>query len=224
VTDRAASLTRLARLLVLTDCSRCADLRGTVAVAARHGARAVVLREKDLPPPERARLAADLRAVLAPFGGVLILAGTHAGDAVHLAARDPMPHPRPALVGRSCHDADEVRAATAEGCDYITVSPVFPTPSKPGYGPALGLGGLADLVGGTGRAGPAVYALGGVRPQDVAGCLAAGARGIAVMGPANRDPRIVADYLESLRAARAIETQCAPRALEAQCAAEQENA
>ncbi|HEU4426164.1 MAG TPA: thiamine phosphate synthase [Pilimelia sp.] len=189
----------LARLLVLTDRSMCsgggdpAALRAVIAAAIEFGARAVVVRERDLPVGERAGLIADARAILAPVGGVLITAGPN-GDAVHLAARDPFPAVRPDLVGRSCHDAAEVARASAEGCDYVTISPVFPTPSKPGYGPALTLSGLAEMIPGA----PAAYALGGVRPSDVAGCLGAGARGIAVMGPVMRTPRIVEDYLAAL--------------------------
>ena len=187
----------LPRLLLLTDRTQApGPLAATVAAAVDAGVRAVVLRDKDLPDGERSALAAEFRAVLAPVGGLLVVAGPADGtaDAVHLAARDPFPHPRPALVGRSCHSAPELARARSEGCDYAFLSPVFPTPSKPGYGPALGLSGLAELV----AAGPPVYALGGVRPNDVAGCLAAGAHGVAVMGPVMRDPAIAGRYLAAL--------------------------
>ncbi|MQA35899.1 thiamine phosphate synthase, partial [Modestobacter roseus] len=40
--------------------------------------------------------------------------------------------------------------------------------------------------------------LGGVRPDDVAGCLAAGAHGVAVMGPVMREPAVVGAYLAAL--------------------------
>ena len=182
-------------LLVLSDRAQCSgSLVDAVAAAVGAGARAVVLREKDLPEPRRTELAEQLRAVLAPVGGELVVAGAR-GDAVHLSASDAFPRPRPVLVGRSCHDAAEVRAADAEGCDYVTLSPVFATASKPGYGPALGLQGLAAL---TAIARAPVYALGGVQPPDVAECLAAGASGIAVMGPVMRTPQVVADYLAAL--------------------------
>ncbi|MEV4619359.1 thiamine phosphate synthase [Asanoa sp. NPDC049573] len=197
---------RLPRLLVLTDRTQCAGpLPATVAAAVDAGARAVLLREKDLPAGERAALAAELAALLAPVGGTLIVAasagqsGTAAragqsGTAVHLAARQPFPGERPALVGRSCHDAAEIAGAAAEGCDYVTVSPVFPSPSKPGYGPPLGPAGLAALL----RDAPPAYALGGVRPPDVPVCRAAGAYGVAVMGAVMRDPHSVAGYLRAL--------------------------
>ncbi len=188
----------LPRLLVLTDRSQCAGgLVDAVAAAVDNGARAVVLREKDLPAHERDRLAERLRALLDPIGGVLVragAAGSAGAGAVHLAANDPVPQPRPALVGRSCHSVDELRRAKAEGCDYVMLSPVFPTTSKPGYGPALGLEGLASLA----AVAPPVYALGGIRPADVPGCVTAGARGVAVMGSIMRDPGIVPAYLAAL--------------------------
>ena len=111
-----------------------------------------------------------------------------------LSAADAFPDPRPAVVGRSCHSAAELARARAEGCDHAFVSPVFLTASKPGHGPALGLAGLAELV----PLGPPVYALGGIGPDDVAGCLAAGARGVAVMGGVMRDPASVRDHLAAL--------------------------
>ncbi len=184
------------RFLLLTDRTQCAgSLLDTVAAAVDRGVRAVVLREKDVPATQRATLAAELRTVLDRVGGLLIVAGRN-GSAVHLSATDAFPVPRPVLVGRSCHSSAEVTGAGAEGCDYVTVSPVFATASKPGYGPLLGLPGLAALT----PAGPPAYALGGVLPEHVAGCLAAGAQGVAVMGPAMRDPRIVHDYLAALEA------------------------
>lgn len=185
----------LPALLVLTDRSQCsAPLVEIVSAAVDAGARAVVLREKDLPLAVREQLAADLRAVLEPAGGTLVVAGAR-GDAVHLSASDAFPSPRPLLVGRSCHDAAEVVSAGEEGCDYLTLSPVFATASKPGYGPALSVDGLAALAP---AAAPPVYALGGVHPPDVAGCLAAGATGVAVMGPVMRTPQLVAAYLTAL--------------------------
>jgi thiamine-phosphate diphosphorylase len=185
----------LPRLLVLTDRSQAAvPLRDAVAAAVDGGARAVVLREKDLPDEERDRLAELLRALLDPVGGLLIRAGAGGGPAVHLAAADPLPDARPELLGRSCHSPEELARARAEGCDYVMLSPVFPTASKPGYGPALGLAGLTALT----PAAPPTYALGGVRPADVAGCLAAGAHGVAVMGAVMRAPGTVAAYLAAL--------------------------
>ena len=113
----------------------------------------MVLREKDLPRAERAALAADLRAILADVGGTLIVAGPDplGGDAVHLPAAGPYPPPTHGLVGRSCHDAAELDRLTTE--HYATVSPVWPTKTKPGYGPPLGTGRPAQAGRGQPRAG-----------------------------------------------------------------------
>lgn len=183
----------LARLLVLTDRRACLrPLPDVVRAAVDGGARMVVLREKDLPPAERARLADELRGLLGD--GVLVLAGTSLpAAALHLSAADPAPADRPALLGRSCHDAGEV--AAAQDCDWVTVSPVWETASKPGYGPALGPTGLAGLLPGA----PPAYALGGVTGPDRARtCRAVGAYGVAVLGAvmrAERPDRVVADLL-----------------------------
>lgn len=188
----------LGPLLVLTDRTQCSrPLLDVLAAAVDGGAECLVLREKDLPVADRARLADAVRALLAPVGGTLVLAGTSLpGDAVHLSSTDAVPSPRPTLVGRSCHDAASVQAAA--DLDWVTGSPVRLTSSKPGYGPALGLDGLAALT-----SGPPVYALGGLTAADVDGCLRAGAVGVAVMGSvmrADRPDRVVADLLQAVAA------------------------
>ncbi|HLV57877.1 MAG TPA: thiamine phosphate synthase [Natronosporangium sp.] len=180
-------------VVVVTDRRQAvAPLPRQVAAAVAGGARWVLLREKDLPARERAALADRLREVLAPHGGRLIVAGPDplGGDAVHLAAGDPAPAPDTGLlVGRSCHGAADLDRLTVE--HYVTVSPVFASASKPGYGPPLGPDGLAYLCRRTRRP---VLALGGVEtPQRAAACVAAGAAGVAVMGAVMRaeDPAAV---------------------------------
>ncbi len=189
----------LPRLLVLTDRTLTSrPLRDVVAAAVDGGAPAVLLREKDLPVAERARLADEVRAVLGD--ALLVLAGTSLaagpGEGQHLAAADDVPSLRPAWLGRSCHGAAEVAAAA--GCDWVTLSPVWPTSTKPGHGPALGAAGLAALV----PAAPPVYALGGITtPEQVRACRAAGAHGVAVLGAlmrAGRPDRVVAGLLAAL--------------------------
>jgi thiamine-phosphate diphosphorylase len=203
-------------LLVLTDRLQLPAGRSLVEQVARcvaGGARAVVLREKDLPRPERAALAEALAPVVRGAGGTLLAASdpTLAADGVHLAAADPRPaevdSPTGAvgpvvLTGRSCHSLADLRAAAAEGATYATLSPIHATASKPGYGPALGLEGLttaiADLGGGAGPPPMPVYALGGIdSPARATRCRAAGAAGVAVMGALMRadDPTALAAEL-----------------------------
>ena len=165
-------------LVVLTDRrSAAGPLVDVVAAAVRGGAAWVVLRERDLGYEERAALAAQLRSLLPP--GRLIVAGPDplGGAAVHLAGADPLPTDV-ALVGRSWHGTESL-----SGVDYVMVSPVHPTATKPGYGPALGPDGAAALVAGR----VPWLALGGVdSAARAAACAAAGADGVAVLGAVMR--------------------------------------
>jgi thiamine-phosphate pyrophosphorylase len=56
---------------------------------------------------------------------------------------------------------------------------VYASPSKPGYGPALGPEGLRALVS---QARIPVIGIAGIEPGNTAGVIATGAAGIAVMG------------------------------------------
>ena len=190
----------LPRLLVLTDPAMLPagrDLVSTVRAAVEGGARAVVLRERDLPTPVRARLADQVQALLSSVGGVLLLASAAPPEAtcrlggLHLRSADPIPATRPAFLGRSTHSADEVLHAAAEGCDYLTLSPVAPTRSKPGYGPSLGAVGFGGIMAQARCVHgplPAVFALGGVNEHNAASFLQAGAHGVAVMGSVMSSP------------------------------------
>ncbi|MEV4764973.1 thiamine phosphate synthase [Micromonospora chokoriensis] len=168
-----------------------------VAEAVAGGVRWVVLREKDLPRAERAALAADLRAILADVGGTLVVAGPDPldGDAVHLPAAGPYPPPTHGLVGRSCHHQGELNRLTTE--HYATISPVWETKTKPGYGPPLRPDGLRKLV----EVSPVpLLALGGIEtPEQVTACVRAGAAGVAVLGAIMRaqDPAEAAATLTS---------------------------
>jgi len=193
-------------VVVVTDRHQAvAPLPEQVAAAVAGGARWVWLREKDLPAPERAALAAELREVLAPVGGRLMVSGPQPpvlsgaqpsmvsgaqppwGDALHLSAADPPVTAHRAAaeglaVGRSCHTAADLARLGDE--HYVTLSPVFPSASKPGYGPPLGLSRLAELCRHAGRP---VLALGGIEtPARAQACVTAGAVGVAVMGAVMR--------------------------------------
>lgn len=189
-------------LLVLTDRTQLPAGRGLVETI-RHcvdaGARAVVVREHDLPRVPRERLVESIAAT----GAVVItsrtwLAGAHG---VHLSAVQAASEVRPGLFhGRSCHDDEEVRGAVAEGASYLTISPVAESGSKPGHGPALGAEGVrrARELAGHVR----VYALGGVGTDNAAAMREAGADGVAVMGAlmrADRPGALVCQILDRLR-------------------------
>ncbi|MPZ62626.1 MAG: thiamine phosphate synthase [Propionibacteriales bacterium] len=197
------------RLLIFTDRRQLPagrQLVDSIAAAVEGGARQVVLRERDLPAAERERLAAELADVVHPAGGRLFAAapGVDGCDGVQLRAAEPMPSPRPAYVGRSCHDSVELDRAARERCDHVTLSPVAVTASKPGYGPALGRAGLRGCLDAVPDH-PPVFALGGVTPANALQWRAGGAYGVAVMGGVMRaaDPAVVvAALLDALAVAQ----------------------
>ena len=146
-------------------------------------APAVIFRAKDHLPQIRRELAKLMR----DRTDCLILASMidPVADGVHLAGFDRFPKQYSGIVGRSCHGLDEVRQAELDGVDYVTISPVFETESKPGYGPPLGLAGLGRIAR---QAHVPVYALGGIDRGRVAACRDAGAAGVAVQGAVARSP------------------------------------
>ncbi|ASG21509.1 thiamine phosphate synthase [Nitrospirillum viridazoti] len=154
------------------------------------GCRWVSVREKDLAPCDRLDLVRELRPMARHHGALLTvhadLAAAVLCDGVHLGAGGDVAAARArlgpqALVGLSRHHPDEGRG----GADYATLSPIFETASKPGYGPALGPQALSRL--------PGALALGGITPANAAQARAAGAAGLAVMGTVMRasDPAAV---------------------------------
>jgi thiamine-phosphate pyrophosphorylase len=181
-------------LLVISDRSQAARPLIEIAAAAfAGGCRWFSLREKDLPAGELRALLAELVALGTRCGAIVMVhddldAAIAAGaGGVHLpsggdpaAARERLPQ---GLIGVSAHSAVEAAALLAAGANYATISPIFLTDSKPGYGPALGLDGLAATV--AAAKGP-VVALAGINPGNARACLDAGAAGIAVMGEVMR--------------------------------------
>jgi len=178
-------------LLLITDRRQVRrSLEDTVARALEGGCRWVSLREKDLEPPERLLLLRRLVELGHRCGARIsvhedIDAALAAGAAgVHLpAGADPAEArarlPPGMLLGVSAHGAEELARAAAAGADYATFSPIFPSASKPGYGPALGFDALARAAASVSIP---IIALGGVDRARIAACVDAGAAGIAVMG------------------------------------------
>jgi thiamine-phosphate pyrophosphorylase len=181
-------------LLVISDRRQARrPLEEIAAAIFAGGCRWLSLREKDLPPAERRAWLSALvmlgrrwEATVTVHEDVDAAAMAGAGG-VHLpsagnpkAARARLPD---GLIGASAHSIEEASALLGSGADYVTISPVFPTASKPGYGPAIGLDGLAEIAA---RVPGPVIALGGITVANAPLCLSAGARGVAVMGEVMR--------------------------------------
>ena len=72
-------------------------------------------------------------------------AGVHLPAGGDVGAARALLHPS-AWVSISAHSTEEVLAAAEAGADAVTLSPIFASASKPGYGPALGLERLGEVA------------------------------------------------------------------------------
>jgi thiamine-phosphate pyrophosphorylase len=153
------------------------------------GRVAVQLREKGLAGGALLALARSLAAACRQHGQLLLVNervdvalacgadGVHLpGDAVGADRARRLLGPG-ALVGVSCHSADEVGQAWAAGADYASFGPVWATPSKAGLGEPVGLERLAEAS----HLGLPLVALGGVEPARARRAFQAGAAGVGAI-------------------------------------------
>jgi thiamine-phosphate pyrophosphorylase len=108
-----------------------------------------------------------------------------------------------AIVGLSTHSPDQLRAAlVAEGSarpDYISVGPVWATPTKPGR-PAAGIDYVRAAAGMPPEAALPWFAIGGIDSSNIGAIVAAGAARVVVVR-AIRDAADPAAAAAELRAA-----------------------
>lgn len=176
-------------LLVITDRKQARRPLEEIAEAIfAAGCRWLLLRERDLAASERLALTARLSALAKEHGATLLVSAdldaARLADGVHLPRDGDVKAARvtlgpDALIGLSAHDLSEASAAAEAGADYVTLSPIFASDSKPGYGPALGLAAVGRVVDALSIP---VLALGGIAAGNASDCLRAGATGVAVMG------------------------------------------
>ncbi len=175
----------------------------TVRAVLAGGGRWIWFRDKDLPGAERRALGAVVAGEVRAAGGFLTvggdpdLAAALGAGGVHLpggSGSEAVARVRAALgaaawVGISAHTPGDVAAAAEAGADYVTLSPIFATASKPGYGPALGPGAIAAAR----EVGLPIIALGGIGEGTLTACREAGAAGFAVMGGVMRSENPAAE-------------------------------
>ena len=180
------------KLYAITDRSRCAPtpLVDVVSELLDAGITAIQLREKDLSDTELTHVARPIAELCRNYEAKLFIntsayialevgaAGVHLPENAVSVTEVKAQTDDDLYVGCSVHTLDAAQRRAAEGADFVTYSPIYPTTSKPGYGPAVGIEGLAAVVA---RVKLPVFALGGITPARVAECLTAGAFGVAVM-------------------------------------------
>jgi thiamine-phosphate pyrophosphorylase len=185
-----------------------------VRAAVAGGVTCVQLREKHGSTRDFLTEARQVQVVLRGTGVPLIIndrldvALAAGADGVHVGQQDmPLADVRrlgPAhwVVGVSAETVEDALRAEREGADYIGVSPVFATPTKPDAAPPLGMAGLRQI-----RAAVDIplVAIGGIHVGNAGDVIRAGADGIAVVSAimAAADPRGAASNLrQAIAAAR----------------------
>lgn len=165
-------------------------LPATVEEALKGGVKAVQLREKDVGTRELLNMAYMLRDVTNRHQARLFINGrvdialAVGADGVHLGVADiPVHAARRAaggrmLIGASTHSVDEAKRAEDEGADFVTLGPVYETPSKMRYGKPVG---LKTIMAAGEEVSIPVFAIGGIGHERVAEVLRAGAYGIALI-------------------------------------------
>ena len=180
------------RLYAITDRRLCAPrtLYDTIHDLLDAGVSVIQLREKDLIDAEYIELAEPLCKLCHTYSAQLFI-NSRIGIAMEIGA-DGLHLPgnfasvqkvveetnHRFIIGSSVHTLTEAKQRETEGAHFITYSPIYPTLSKPGYGPTVGLEGLRKI---TEVVNIPVFALGGITPERVSECLGAGAYGVAVM-------------------------------------------
>lgn len=154
------------------------------------GVSVVQLREKNRSKDEIREHAVELLQLLKPLGIPLILndhvdlAQEIGAQGVHLGKRDcdvkearELLGPE-AIIGLSIETVRDFERGDFEACDYVSASPVFPTPTKDDAAPPMGLAELAKLR----RACPIpLVAIGGIALNNAHLLTPAGIDGICVV-------------------------------------------
>lgn len=178
------------KLYAVTDLKAAdADALARIEAAMRGGADIVQLRAKSVPDGPMVRLALRARAAARRYRVLLAvndradLALAVGADILHVG-QDDLPVTvlrrflgRRVWLGKSTHSSEEMMRTAREDVDYISVGPVFRTPTKPDYSPV----GLALVAEASRRVRKPFVAIGGIDAATVDEVLAAGARRVAVV-------------------------------------------
>jgi thiamine-phosphate pyrophosphorylase len=164
------------------------DPEALLRAALSGGVDIVQLREKKLDRAEIERSAATFRRICDTYSALFIvnddpdLARACDADGVHLGQDDmPVKGAREllgpdAIIGVSTHSKEQIDAASS-AIDYMSVGPIWETPTKAGR-PAVGL----DLVAyAAGHATRPFFGIGGVDPSNAEQIVRAGARRLCVV-------------------------------------------
>lgn len=101
------------------------------------------------------------------------------------------------MIGVSCHNVEQVKAADAGPADYLAIGPIFTTTSKARPDPVVGLAGLREARSATRKP---LVAIGGITRANCQSVIEAGADSVAVISDLVTEPKKAAqDFLRLLK-------------------------
>jgi thiamine-phosphate pyrophosphorylase len=174
---------RTARLYFVCDARPQTDLEALLRAALTGGADIVQLREKELGRAEIERAAGTFRRVADTFSALFVLNddpdlarfcdadGVHVGQDDVSAERARELLGPDAIVGLSTHSEEQIAASAGRPVDYISVGPIWETPTKAGR-PGVGL----ELIEHAAEHAPhPFFAIGGIDTANAGQVVRAGA-------------------------------------------------
>lgn len=177
-------------LLLISDSSQAkVTIQSIFNAGSDAGLRWFMVREKWLDTQQLICLTRQIMAAVDPSAVVIVNGNVQAAiksgaGGVHLQNVADVSKARTlmrgtCLIGYSAHSIEDAAEGASAGADYVTLSPIFKTDSKPGYGPALGLSSIADAAK---ALSVPIIALAGINASNAAEIVRYGAAGVAVMG------------------------------------------
>jgi len=174
-----------------------------------NGIQWVQVRWKDASEKEFIRLCEHAKQLCSNYNAICIIndhvrvAKMIDSDGVHLGLNDESVSEARLLlgdhkiIGGTANTLSDVLQRINEGCDYIGLGPLRFTTTKEKLSPVLGFEGYQNMIESLQKESieiPKIYAIGGVRLEDIIPLQQAGIYGAAISGLITENPSIINEF------------------------------
>lgn len=161
------------------------ELRPRLTYLLKQGVRLMQIRLRIMNPDQRIQIMRPIINLAHNYGAKVLISGDEStalksgADGIHLQASQLMSthtRPRTQLLSVSCHNANELVHADTLNANFVSLSPVYPTPAHPNVS-GMGWKKFAYLIN---ELSMPVYALGGMDSDYLETAMLNRAHGIAL--------------------------------------------
>lgn len=184
------NLLRESRFYIIIDKKVCGrrSVLAAAGIIKDSGVDIIQFRDKDSPKKYILENTYALRKLLSGTKTIFIvndyldIAKIADSDGVHLGASDTSIEiarkilGKDKIIGVSCHNLSQAITAQKKGADYISIGPIFPTATKPEYGP-IGLDLIEEV---NKKIKVPFFVIGGINQNNIKQVLSCGATRVAV--------------------------------------------